>query len=156
MSPKSQPAPHGQLVLAVFCSCRWRAWPGFLKVCWELGCCLLGARVVLGSCGIPPSSSSSLEREGDGFWVGETLGAGLERDAVARSPGDGQGSEGSSGCEGSPISLHQRGQLMGPSHGFSWPPFPPLELSLWVAINPQSGPIQTASWMGGWSTLAQG
>ena len=88
----------------------------FWRYFGELGCCLLGAGVLLGSCGIPPSSPSSPEWDGDGFWLGETLGADPGRDAMARSTDVRQASEGSSGCKGSPISLDKRDQVTYLSH----------------------------------------
>lgn len=160
MSPKSHPAPHGQSVLTALCSHRRRAWPGLLQVFQELGCCLLGAGVLLGSCGLPPSSLSSPEWDGDGFWWGETLGEDPERDAPwlgALVSGRDQRAalaawgarflwiKGTKSCVcltwmvARPLSFHA-----------------PLDLSPCGAISPLPGSIQTAPGMGWWSNLAQG
>lgn len=71
---------------------------------------MLGDGGLLGSCGIPHGSLSS--PEWDGGWLLVRRNLGRERDAVAGSPGVGRGSEGSSGCKGSLISLDKSDQVV--------------------------------------------
>lgn len=151
MPPKSHLAPHGQSVLADLCSCHWRARPGLLKVCWELGCCW--GSVASFPVPYPHRSGMGMAFGWEKPWEQTRRVMGLGALVSGRDQ------EAALAARGAQF-LWKNGTKL--YICLAWmvarlPSFrPPLDLSPHGATSPRPGPIQTAPGMGWWSNPAQG